>query len=223
MKFTGNSSLIELIGEEVDAVYLDKIKSLSLSPEAIQRNKDMKIVYTPIHGTGVRLIPAALKAYGFTNIINVPEQDVTSGDFPTVVSPNPEEPAALKMAVEKGEKVNADLVMASDPDGDRLGIAVKNNDGKFILVNGNQTALLFTYYIIRRWKELGKLKGKEYVVKTIVTTELITDIAKKFGVHFFDCYTGFKWIAAVIRENEGKLQYIGGVKKATVFSSRFCS
>ena len=124
----------------------------------------MKIVYTPIHGTGVRLIPAALKAYGFTNIVNVPEQDVTSGDFPTVVSPNPEEPAALKMAVEKGEKVNADLVMASDPDGDRLGIAVKNNAGKFILVNGNQTALLFTYYIIRRWKELGKLKGKEYVV-----------------------------------------------------------
>ena len=217
VKFTGNSSLIELIGEEVDAVYLDKIKSLSLSPEAIQRNKDMKIVYTPIHGTGVRLIPAALKAYGFTNIINVPEQDVTSGDFPTVVSPNPEEPAALKMAVEKGEKVNADLVMASDPDGDRLGIAVKNNDGKFILVNGNQTALLFTYYIIRRWKELGKLKGKEYVVKTIVTTELITDIAKKFGVRFFDCYTGFKWIAAVIRENEGKLQYIGGGEESYGF------
>lgn len=217
VKFTGNSSLIELIGEEVDAVYLDKIKSLSLSPEAIKRNKDMKIVYTPIHGTGVRLIPAALKAYGFTNIINVPEQDVTSGDFPTVVSPNPEEPAALKMAVEKGEKVNADLVMASDPDGDRLGIAVKNNDGKFILVNGNQTALLFTYYIIRRWKELGKLKGKEYVVKTIVTTELITDIAKKFGVRFFDCYTGFKWIAAVIRENEGKLQYIGGGEESYGF------
>ena len=217
VKFTGNSSLIELIGEEVDADYLDKIKSLSLSPEAIQRNKDMKIVYTPIHGTGVRLIPAALKAYGFTNIINVPEQDVTSGDFPTVVSPNPEEPAALKMAVEKGEKVNADLVMASDPDGDRLGIAVKNNDGKFILVNGNQTALLFTYYIIRRWKELGKLKGKEYVVKTIVTTELITDIAKKFGVRFFDCYTGFKWIAAVIRENEGKLQYIGGGEESYGF------
>ena len=217
VKFTGNSSLIELIGEEVDAVYLDKIKSLSLSPEAIQRNKDMKIVYTPIHGTGVRLIPAALKAYGFTNIINVPQQDVTSGDFPTVVSPNPEEPAALKMAVEKGEKVNADLVMASDPDGDRLGIAVKNNDGKFILVNGNQTALLFTYYIIRRWKELGKLKGKEYVVKTIVTTELITDIAKKFGVRFFDCYTGFKWIAAVIRENEGKLQYIGGGEESYGF------
>ncbi len=217
VKFTGNPSLIELIGEEVDAVYLDKIKSLSLSPEAIQRNKDMKIVYTPIHGTGVRLIPAALKAYGFTNIVNVPEQDVTSGDFPTVVSPNPEEPAALKMAVEKGEKVNADLVMASDPDGDRLGIAVKNNAGKFILVNGNQTALLFTYYIIRRWKELGKLKGKEYVVKTIVTTELITDIAKKFGVRFFDCYTGFKWIAAVIRENESKLQYIGGGEESYGF------
>lgn len=170
----------------------------------------MKIVYTPIHGTTVRLVPAALKAYGFTNIINVPEQDVVSGDFPTVYSPNPEEPAALKMAVEKGEEVDADLVMASDPDGDRLGIAVKDNTGKFVLVNGNQTALLFTYYIIRRWKELGKLNGKQYVVKTIVTTELIVDIAKKFKLHYFDCYTGFKWIAAIIRENEGKLQYIGG-------------
>lgn len=210
IKFKGNPALIEIIGKEIDDIYLNKIKTISLSPDSIKRNSDMKIVYTPIHGTTVRLVPAALKAYGFTNIINVPEQDVVSGDFPTVYSPNPEEPAALKMAVEKGEEVDADLVMASDPDGDRLGIAVKDNTGKFVLVNGNQTALLFTYYIIRRWKELGKLNGKQYVVKTIVTTELIVDIAKKFKLHYFDCYTGFKWIAAIIRENEGKLQYIGG-------------
>ena len=210
IKFKGNPALIEIIGKEIDDIYLEKIKTISLSPDSIKRNSDMKIVYTPIHGTTVRLVPAALKAYGFTNIINVPEQDVVSGDFPTVYSPNPEEPAALKMAVEKGEEVDADLVMASDPDGDRLGIAVKDNTGKFVLVNGNQTALLFTYYIIRRWKELGKLNGKQYVVKTIVTTELIVDIAKKFKLHYFDCYTGFKWIAAIIRENEGKLQYIGG-------------
>ncbi|NLK92835.1 MAG: phospho-sugar mutase [Bacteroidales bacterium] len=210
IKFKGNPALIEIIGKEIDDIYLNKINTISLSPDSIKRNSDMKIVYTPIHGTTVRLVPAALKAYGFTNIINVPEQDVVSGDFPTVYSPNPEEPAALKMAVEKGEEVDADLVMASDPDGDRLGIAVKDNTGKFVLVNGNQTALLFTYYIIRRWKELGKLNGKQYVVKTIVTTELIVDIAKKFKLHYFDCYTGFKWIAAIIRENEGKLQYIGG-------------
>lgn len=210
IKFKGNPALIEIIGKEIDDIYLEKIKTISLSPDSIKRNSDMKIVYTPIHGTTVRLVPAALKAYGFTNIINVPEQDVVSGDFPTVYSPNPEEPAALKMAVEKGEEVDADLVMASDPDGDRLGIAVKDNTGKFVLVNGNQTALLFTYYIIRRWKELGKLNGKQYVVKTIVTTELIVDVAKKFKLHYFDCYTGFKWIAAIIRENEGKLQYIGG-------------
>ena len=210
IKFKGNPALIEIIGKEIDDIYLNKINTISLSPDSIKRNSDMKIVYTPIHGTTVRLVPAALKAYGFTNIINVPEQDVVSGDFPTVYSPNPEEPAALKMAVEKGEEVDADLVMASDPDGDRLGIAVKDNTGKFVLVNGNQTALLFTYYIIRRWKELGKLNGKQYVVKTIVTTELIVDVAKKFKLHYFDCYTGFKWIAAIIRENEGKLQYIGG-------------
>ncbi|HOR40690.1 MAG TPA: phospho-sugar mutase [Paludibacteraceae bacterium] len=210
IKFKGNPALIEIIGKEIDDIYLNKINTISLSPDSIKRNSDMKIVYTPIHGTTVRLVPAALKAYGFTNIINVPEQDVVSGDFPTVYSPNPEEPAALKMAVEKGEEVDADLVMASDPDGDRLGIAVKDDTGKFVLVNGNQTALLFTYYIIRRWKELGKLNGKQYVVKTIVTTELIVDIAKKFKLHYFDCYTGFKWIAAIIRENEGKLQYIGG-------------
>jgi phosphoglucomutase len=174
-------------------------------------------VYTPIHGTGVKLIPRALREYGFTNIINVPEQDVTSGNFPTVVSPNPEEPAALDMAVKKAIATDADIVMASDPDADRLGIAVKNEKGEWILVNGNQTALIFIYYLIRRWKELGKLTGNEYIVKTIVTTEIIKQIADDNEVEMFDCFTGFKWIAAVIRENEGKKQYIGGGEESYGF------
>lgn len=210
IKFKGNPDLIEIIGENVDKAYLEKVKTLSLSPDAIQRHSDLKIVYTPIHGTGVTLIPRALKEYGFTNIIDVPEQNVISGNFPTVISPNPEEPAALEMAVSKAKETDADLVMASDPDADRLGIAVKNDKGEWILVNGNQTCLLFTYYLIKRRKELGLLTGNEYVVKTIVTTEVIKDIAAKENVEMFDCYTGFKWIAAVIRENEGKKNYIGG-------------
>ena len=210
IKFEGNPALIEIIGENVDKIYLEKVKTLSLSPEAIRRHSDLKIVYTPIHGTGVTLIPRALKEYGFTNIIDVPEQNVVSGNFPTVISPNPEEPAALEMAVKKAKETDADLVMASDPDADRLGIAVKNDKGEWILVNGNQTCLLFTYYLIKRRKELGLLTGNEYVVKTIVTTEVIKDIAAKENVEMFDCYTGFKWIAAVIRENEDKKTYIGG-------------
>jgi phosphoglucomutase len=177
----------------------------------------MKIVYTPIHGTGATLIPRALKMYGFENIVDVPEQNVLTGDFPTVVSPNPEEPAALAMAVEKAKEVDADMVMASDPDADRLGIAIKNSKGEWILVNGNQTAMLFIYYLLTRWSELGKLKGKEYIVKTIVTTEMIASIARKFNVPYFDCYTGFKWIAAVMRENEGKMQYIGGGEESYGF------
>ncbi|MFZ4725515.1 MAG: phospho-sugar mutase [Paludibacter sp.] len=217
IKFEGNPALIEIIGEEIDKAFIDKIKGISLSPEAIKRNSDLKIVYTPIHGTGVKLIPRALREYGFTNIINVPEQDVTSGNFPTVVSPNPEEPAALDMAVKKAIATDADIVMASDPDADRLGIAVKNEKGEWILVNGNQTALIFIYYLIRRWKELGKLTGNEYIVKTIVTTEIIKQIADNNKVEMFDCFTGFKWIAAVIRENEGKKQYIGGGEESYGF------
>ena len=217
VKFTGNADLIEIIGENVDSVFLEKISKLTLSPDSIRRNKDMKIVYTPIHGTGATLIPRALKMYGFENIVDVPEQNVLSGDFPTVKSPNPEEPAALAMAVEKAKAVNADMVMASDPDADRLGIAVKNDKGEWILVNGNQTAMLFIYYLLTRWSELGKLKGKEYIVKTIVTTEMIASIARKFNVPYFDCYTGFKWIAAVMRENEGKMQYIGGGEESYGF------
>ena len=210
IRFNGNPELIEILGEEIDAEYIEAIKTISLSPDSIQKFKQLKIVYTPIHGTGVRLIPACLKAFGFTNIIPVPEQNVVSGDFPTVVSPNPEEPAALSMAIEKAKETDADIVMASDPDSDRLGIAVKNDVGEWILVNGNQTALIFTYYLITRWKEKGLLKGNDYVVKTIVTTELIKDIADRNQVECFDCYTGFKWIAAVMRELEGVKNYIGG-------------
>ena len=217
IKFNGNPALIEIIGEKIDAAFIENIKTLSLSPEAIKRNSDLKIVYTPIHGTGVMLIPRALKEYGFTNIIPVPEQNVVSGDFPTVVSPNPEEPAALDMAVKKAIETNADIVMASDPDADRLGIAVKNDKGEWILVNGNQTALLFIYYLIRRWNELGKINGNQYIVKTIVTTEIIKQIAERNNVELFDCYTGFKWIAGVIRENEGKKEYIGGGEESYGF------
>ncbi len=217
IKFKGNPELIEIIGEKIDNAFIEAIKTLSLSPEAIKRNSNLKIVYTPIHGTGVKLIPRALKEYGFTNIINVPEQDVISGNFPTVISPNPEEPAALDMAVKKAIATDADIVMASDPDADRLGIAIKNDKGEWILVNGNQTALLFVYYLITRWKELGRLQGKEYIVKKIVTTEIIKDIANKNGVEMFDCFTGFKWIAAVIRENEGKKTYIGGGEESYGF------
>ncbi|MDO9633764.1 MAG: phospho-sugar mutase [Paludibacter sp.] len=217
IKFKGNPDLIESIGEEIDQLFIDAIKTISLSPESIKRNKDMKIVFTPIHGTAVKLVPRALKAYGFTNIINVPEQDVVSGDFPTVYSPNPEEPAALDMAIKKAIETDADLVMATDPDGDRMGMAIKDDQNEWILVNGNQTALIFIYYLIRRWKELGKLKGKEYVVKTIVTTEIIKQIADHNQVECFDCFTGFKWIAAVIRENEGIKEYIGGGEESYGF------
>ena len=217
IKFEGNKELIQIIGEDVDSVYLEEISKLTLSPESIKRNKDMKIVYTPIHGTGITVIPRALKMYGFENIIDVPEQNVISGDFPTVISPNPEEPAALQMAVDKAKEVGADIVMASDPDADRVGIAVKNDKGEWILVNGNQTAMMLVYYLVKRWSELGKITGKEYLVKTIVTTELIATMAKKFKVPYFDCYTGFKWIAAIIREQEGKMQYIGGGEESYGF------
>lgn len=217
VKFRGNAELIEIIGEEIDRRYLDRIKTLSLSPEAIAHHHDMKIVYTPIHGTGVKLIPASLKNFGFTNIIHVPEQDVVSGDFPTVVSPNPEEPAALDMAIKKAIETDAELVMASDPDADRIGIAVRNDKGEFVLVNGNQIVMIFLNYLMTRNKELGLLKGDEYIVKTIVTTETIKTIAEQNGFKMYNCYTGFKWIASVIRENEGKARYIGGGEESYGF------
>ncbi|MDR0541439.1 MAG: phospho-sugar mutase, partial [Dysgonamonadaceae bacterium] len=215
--FKALPGFVEMLDGKIDEDYIRDLLTISLSKEAIQKHKDIKIVYTPIHGTGVTLIPAALKALGFENIIHVPEQDVISGDFPTVKSPNPEEAAALKMAVEKAIETGADLVMASDPDADRIGAAVRNERGEFVLLNGNQTLLIFIYYLITRWRESGKLSGNEYVVKTIVTTELIKTIAKKSGIQLFDCYTGFKWIADVIRQNENKRIYIGGGEESYGF------
>lgn len=210
INFNRRPELIELIGEAIDKVFIDRVVGLNLSPEAIARHKEMKIVYTPIHGTGVRIIPETLKAYGFENIIHVPEQDVVSGNFPTVVSPNPEEPAALDLAIKKAQETGADLVLASDPDADRIGVAVRNNQGEMELLNGNEICSLLTYYSIVRNKELFMLNPNDFVVKTIVTTELIREIAKKHQVTLFDCYTGFKWIADVIRHQEGKMRYIGG-------------
>jgi phosphoglucomutase len=217
IKTDARKELIEVIGKEFDEQYIHALKTISLSSSIIERHKDMKIVYTPIHGTGVTMIPAALRAYGFTNIINVPEQDIVSGDFPTVVSPNPEEPAAMAMAVEKAKETGAELVMASDPDADRVGAAVKNEHGEWVLLNGHQIATLFVYYLITRWKELGKITGKEYIVKTIVTTETIRNIAESNGVRIYDVYTGFKWIADIMRKNEGKKTYIGGGEESFGF------
>lgn len=217
IKFEGNKELIQSIGEDIDKIYLDAVKTVSIEPEAIRRHHDMKIVYTPIHGTGVTLIPRALKMWGFTNIINVPEQDVISGDFPTVKSPNPEEPAALSMAIEKAKATDAVLVMASDPDADRVGISVKDDKGEWVLINGNQTCLMYLYYILTQYKALGKIKGNEFCVKTIVTTELIKKIADKNNIEMLDCYTGFKWIAREIRLREGKKKYIGGGEESYGF------
>ncbi|WP_320112386.1 phospho-sugar mutase [Draconibacterium orientale] len=217
IKFDGSDDLIEILGEEMDNKFLAEVKKVSISPDVVERHKDIKIIYTPIHGTGVKLIPAALREFGFTNIINIPEQDVVSGDFPTVVSPNPEEPAAMEMATKKAAEIDADVVMASDPDSDRIGVAVKNDKGEYIIVNGNQTALLFFYYIIVKMKEAGKLKGNEFVVKTIVSTEMIAEVARRNNIEYFDVYTGFKFIAEVIRDNEGVKKYIGGGEESFGF------
>jgi phosphoglucomutase len=210
VKFNGPKEKIETVGHQIDEIYTDEIKKLSLSPEAIRLNSDMKIVYTPLHGTGVKLVPMILEKIGFRNIIHVPEQDISDGNFPTVVSPNPEEPAALNMAIEKARSTGADLVMATDPDGDRVGIAVRNNNNEIILLNGNQAASILIFYLLTKWKENGKLKGKEYIVKTIVTTELVADMAQAFNVPCIEVLTGFKYIAEVIKENEGKATFIGG-------------
>ncbi len=217
IRFNGPEDLIEVLGEAMDRKFLEKVKTVSISPEVIERHKDMKIVFTPIHGTAVKLVPAALRTFGFTNIINIPEQDVVSGDFPTVVSPNPEEEAAMEMALQKAAEVNADIVMATDPDADRIGVAVKDDRGRYVIINGNQTALLFIYYIITKMKAAGAMKGNEFIVKTIVTTELIADIARKNSVEYFDVYTGFKFIAEVIRDLEGKKKYIGGGEESFGF------
>jgi phosphoglucomutase len=210
IKFNPNPALIETIGRDIDLAYIGDLTASALTPAAIRRHSDMKIVYTPIHGAGVHLIPEALNACGFTNIIRVPEQDVVSGDFPTVLSPNPEEPAAMRMAVEKAKAADAELVLASDPDADRLGAAVKNNAGEWTLLNGNQIATLLTFYLITAQRKQDMPEKNRYVVKTIVTTETIRAIADRNGVELYDVYTGFKWIADVIRRNEGKKTYIGG-------------
>ncbi len=217
IKFQGDKSRIQIIGKEVDDAFLTAIKGLQLSPDAVKRHHDMKIVYTPIHGTGVNLIPESLANYGFTNIIHVPEQDVTSGDFPTVESPNPEVPSAMAMSIAKAKEVGADLIMASDPDADRVGAVIRDAKGEYVLLNGNQIAMILLNYIITRNKELGLLKGNEYVVKTIVTTEIIKSIADSNNIKMFDCYTGFKWIAAVIRDHEGVARYLGGGEESYGF------
>ena len=211
IRFDGPRELITILGEETDLKFIEKVKGVSISPEIVKKYHDLKIIYTPIHGTGVKLVPQALRAFGFTNIISVPEQNVVSGNFPTVISPNPEEPAAMEMAIAKAYEVDADLVMATDPDADRIGVVCKNNHGKYIIINGNQTALLFIYYIITKMKE------NEFVVKTIVSTELIAEIARRNNVEIFDVYTGFKYIAEVIRDNEGKKRYIGGGEESFGF------
>ena len=223
VKFEGDKSKITIIGDEIDKKFLTAIKGLQLSPEAVAKYHDLKIVYTPIHGTGVKLIPESLRNYGFTNIINVPEQDVTSGDFPTVESPNPENPSAMAMAIAKAKEVGADLILASDPDADRIGCVLRDDNGEYVLINGNQIVMILLNYIMTRNKELGKITGKEYIVKTIVTTETIKSIADQNGFKMYDCYTGFKWIAAVIRENEGIGRYLGGGEESYGFLAEdFC-
>ena len=217
IKFEGRPELIEIIGEEIDKIYLDKVRTLSIDPECIKRQHDLKIVYTPLHGTGKMLIPRSLELWGFDNVHTVPEQMIPDGNFPTVKSPNPENGEALTMALNLAKSIDADIVMASDPDADRVGMACKNDKGEWILVDGNQTCMIFLYYIIMNRKAQGKMQGNEFIVKTIVTTELIKSIADKNHIKMYDCYTGFKWIARQIRLNEGKLQYIGGGEESYGF------
>lgn len=217
IKFEGNPELIEIIGENIDSQYIEEIAALSLSPEVNKRQHDLKIVYTPIHGVGRHILPRSIERWGFDNIIHVPEQDVMSGDFPTVDSPNPENASAMALAIKKAEEVQADIVLASDPDADRIGLVIKNTKGEYALVNGNQIQIIFLYYLMVRNAELGLLKGDEYVVKTIVTSETIRKIAEKQNIKMFDCYTGFKWIATVMRDMEGKGRYLGGGEESYGF------
>src|SRR4030043_290887 len=214
INLNADQSKIEIIDPKFDDIYINKVASLSLSKDIIRKYHDLKIVYTPIHGAGVKLVPKALKKFGFTTIFDVPEQNITDGNFPTVHSPNPEESAALSMAIKKADEIGADLVMATDPDADRVGIAVRDLKGKLVLLNGNQTGSVLIYYLIRKWSETGKLKGQEYIVKTIVTTELMADIAAKYNVETSDVLTGFKFIADIMRINEGKKSFIAGAEES---------
>ena len=210
VKMQDDDKNITIIGEDMDKIYLEKIKSISINSECIKKQKDLKIVYTPLHGTGISLVPKALKAYGFENVICVKEQSIPDGNFPTCVSPNPEEPAALEMGIKLAKEIDADMLLATDPDADREAIAVKDNKGEWIILNGNQTASLLTYYLLSANKNANALKGNEYIIKTVVTTDLINKIAEDFSVEYFDVLTGFKHIASKIREHEGKKRYIGG-------------
>ncbi len=211
MILTGkNPGNITILDEKFDEIYLNKVHELSLSPEAVRKHHDMKIVYSPMHGAGVRLVPASLKKFGFTNVIMVKEQSVIDGNFPTVESPNPEERKTMAMAIDLAAREGADLVLATDPDSDRIGVALRNKKGEYVLLNGNQTLVLLMSYQLTRWAELGKLDGNQYVVKTIVTSLMANAVADHFGVKCYDCLTGFKYIAKIIRENEGKAKYIGG-------------
>lgn len=220
VKFEGKKELIEIIGEEIDSIYLEQVKTISIDPEVIQRHKDLKIVYTPLHGAGMMLIPRSLRLWGFENVHCVEEQMVRSGDFPTVVSPNPENGEALTLALRDAKALDADIVMASDPDADRVGMACKNDKGEWVLINGNQTCLLFLYYIITNRIKTGKMKPNDFIVKTIVTTEVIKKIADKNNIEMRDCYTGFKWIANEIRKSEGKQKYIGGGEESYGFMAQ---
>ena len=217
IKFNGNKELIQIIGEDVDKAYLEKVHSISIAPEVIKRQKDLSIVYTPLHGAGRALIPASLKLWGFENVHCVESQMVKDGNFPTVVSPNPENAEALTLAIKLAKEIDADIVMASDPDADRVGMACKDDKGEWVLINGNQTCLLFLYYIIKNRLATGKMQPGDFIVKTIVTTELIKAVADKNKVEMLDCYTGFKWIAREIRLREGKQQYIGGGEESYGF------
>ena len=210
VKMQDDDKNITIIGEDMDKIYLEKVKSISINSECIKKQKDLKIVYTPLHGTGISLVPKALKAYGFENVICVKEQSIPDGNFPTCVSPNPEEPAALEMGIKLAKEIDADMLLATDPDADREAIAVKDNKGEWIILNGNQTASLLTYYLLFANKNANALKGNEYIIKTVVTTDLINRIAEDFSVEYFDVLTGFKHIASKIREHEGKKRYIGG-------------
>ena len=217
VKFEGNKELIDIIGGEMDWDYLQAVKEAMVDQDVILRQKDLKIVYSPMHGTGRVIIPEALRSWGFQNIHVVPEQMVIDGNFPTVVSPNPENAEAMTLGMKLGTRLNADLVIASDPDADRLAIVCRNAKGEWEILNGNQTCMMFSWYIIANKKKLGQLKGNEFLVKTIVTTEVIAEIAKKNNVEYMDCYTGFKWIANEIRVNEGKKKYIGGGEESFGF------
>ena len=217
VKFEGDKSLIQIIGKDIDDIYLNQIKGICIDPEAIKRQKDLKIVYTPLHGTGMMLIPQSLKLWGFENVHCVEEQMVKSGDFPTVKSPNPENGEALTLALRDAKAIDADIVMASDPDADRVGMACKNDKGEWVLINGNQTCLIFLWYIITNRKAKGLMKDNDFIVKTIVTTEVIRKIAEKQNIEMRDCYTGFKWIAREIALSEGKQQYIGGGEESYGF------